>query len=301
MIPITLVTGFLGSGKTSLLKEIIKQNSDRKFVYLVNEFSPADIDCKLINNTTSGTVSIPGGSIFCKCLVTQFIHQLSDIPDKFSKPDHPVERVVIEASGIADPKVIRKMLRETHLSATYELQAVVSVVDPVSFPKLLNTLPNIRSQIEAADIIFLNKIDLVSDSQVNQTEISIREITPQTPIIKTTHCQFTGNILSMISKSPDLTGEYAKCADPHYSTMILKNNIHSVKQIKSIIEPIAEDIYRLKGFLKTDTETYYLDYSASGWEISSPFTETDGSGISIIVNGANRKKVIDYLKDLELL
>lgn len=171
MIPITLVTGFLGSGKTTLLKQIIKQNRDRKFVYLINEFSTEDIDGALISNDDTDTITIPGGSIFCKCLVTQFVSQLSKIPEHFSN----VERVIIEASGIADPKVIRKMLKETHLSETYELQSVISVIDPLSFLKLLHTLPNIRSQIEAADLVIINKTDLANQAQNDHAATVVRE------------------------------------------------------------------------------------------------------------------------------
>ena len=68
MIPIRLVTGFLGSGKTTLLKNLIRQNQSRRLAFLVNEFSPTDIDGSLIANLTPDYLSIPGGSIFCRCL-----------------------------------------------------------------------------------------------------------------------------------------------------------------------------------------------------------------------------------------
>ena len=79
MLSICLVTGFLGTGKTTFLKNIVARNRDRKIVYLINEFSAHDIDGAIVSAENPNVVSIPGGSIFCKCLVTEFIGQLSKI------------------------------------------------------------------------------------------------------------------------------------------------------------------------------------------------------------------------------
>jgi len=74
------VTGFLGSGKTTFLKHIVEQYRERRLVYLVNEFSPHDIDGAIVSQKNPNVVAIPGGSIFCKCLVTEFIDRLESIP-----------------------------------------------------------------------------------------------------------------------------------------------------------------------------------------------------------------------------
>ncbi len=297
MIPITLVTGFLGSGKTTLLKQIIEQNRDRKFVYLVNEFSPNDVDGVLINNEDADTITIPGGSIFCKCLVTQFVSQLSNIPKHFSN----VEGVVIEASGIADPKVIRKMLKETHLSEIYQLQSVISVIDPLSFPKLLHTLPNIRSQIEAADLVIINKTDLANQSLTDHTAKTVQEINSNAQILRTSYCKIDSDILTIISKSTDLSGEYALCRDPHYCILLLRNKTVTVDQLKTAISPVADDIYRLKGFIATNNEFYYIDYSDSGWELTPAPQSVHETSISVIVNGENHRKIVEHFENLNLL
>lgn len=301
MIPITLITGFLGCGKTTLLKQIIEKNHNRKFVYLVNEFSPADVDSALINNETTDTVTIPGGSIFCKCLVTQFISQLKQIPERFSTDDQPVEKVIIEASGIADPKVIRKMLEETHLSDTYRLQSLISVIDPLSFSKLLHTLPNIRSQIEAADLVIINKIDLVAKSQTDQTEIAVSEINSNAEIIKTNYCKMETDIFRQVSSSSNKSGEYALCRDPHYSILLLRNKSVTIDQLKAAILPISDDIYRLKGFIVTNKDIYYIDYSVSGWEVTLAPQSVHETSVSVIVNGEHHRKVVEHFQNLNLL
>lgn len=100
MLPICLVTGFLGTGKTTFLKKIVEQNRDRKIVYLINEFSAHDVDGAIVSAENPDVVSIPGGSIFCHCLVTRFIGQLRKITEERGGFDG----VVIEASGMANPK-----------------------------------------------------------------------------------------------------------------------------------------------------------------------------------------------------
>ena len=113
MIPLILVTGFLGSGKTTLLKRIASQAAGAKIVYLVNEFSFQNVDGELLEQEGVEAVVIPGGSIFCHCLVTDFIGHLSSVPARFGTAENPVEAVVVEASGIANPRVIQQMLSET--------------------------------------------------------------------------------------------------------------------------------------------------------------------------------------------
>lgn len=138
LIPICLVTGFLGAGKTTFLKTITRQHLRQRLVYLVNEFSPRDIDSAIVSEVYPDVVSVPGGSIFCKCLVTQFMSHLQQIPSRFGTP----EGLVIEASGMANPGVMASMLRETRLDAQYRLARIISVIDPGSFHKLRRTLPH---------------------------------------------------------------------------------------------------------------------------------------------------------------
>ena len=105
MTALSLVTGFLGSGKTTYLRRLVNQYRDRRLVFLVNEFSPVDIDGPLLGSVEDDVLSLPGGSIFCTCLVTEFISTLKSIPERFGR-EAPVEGVIIEASGIANPKVV---------------------------------------------------------------------------------------------------------------------------------------------------------------------------------------------------
>ncbi|HKL22735.1 MAG TPA: GTP-binding protein, partial [Tichowtungia sp.] len=238
MLPICLVTGFLGTGKTTFLKNIVATNRDRKIVYLINEFSAHDVDGAIVSVENPDVVSIPGGSIFCHCLVTEFIGQLKKIAARADVPpairtagvspaqhDGCCEGVVIEASGMANPKVIEQMLAETGLDEQFRLATVISVLDPNSFLKLRRTLPNILAQVEAADVVLINKTDCCAPEQIDETRTAVQELNPAADRIQTIRCEVDLDLFAEHPKafggagaSRGLQGDYAKCRDPNYET-----------------------------------------------------------------------------------
>jgi len=112
MIPIGLVAGFLGSGKTTLLARWAERHRGRKLVYLVNDLGTVNVDTAWLEQHHERVASIPGGSIFCRCLVTEFLARLREVIERHDTPESPVEGVVIEASGMANPLVMADLLRE---------------------------------------------------------------------------------------------------------------------------------------------------------------------------------------------
>ena len=281
MIPICLVTGFLGSGKTSFLKAVAARHADERIVYLVNEVSPLDVDGALLEELDEGVVAIPGGSIFCRCLVTEFIARLTEIPERFG----PVAGVVIEASGIADPRVIAQLLAETELDEVYDLATIVTVVDPASLPKLVHTLPNITAQIEAADVALLNKTDLFDEESAAATEALVREITPHAEIIRTVQCEVD---LELFGEAParEMTGDYALCMDPNYEKLELEFRAPvDMGKLMAGLTAARDDIYRAKGFVPTRSGLYYLDMSTAGLTTQLVDRDDVALGLAIITRG----------------
>lgn len=288
MIPICLVTGFLGTGKTTLLKRIVDGNRERRIVYLINEFSAQDIDGAIVSKDNPNVVSIPGGSIFCKCLVTEFIGQLKRIADDWGGG----EGVVIEASGMANPKVIEEMLNETGLDGTYRLASIVSVVDANSFLKLRHTLPNILAQIEAADLILINKTDLNSAEMNAAAQVAIRDINPVAEIKSTVMC--ATEIDLFCEHAPrGMQGEYAKCRDPNYAAFETAERVDP-DRLEHFIESNSDYIYRVKGFIEGEL----FDYSTTGTvrtALNKPATSTR---LAWIVKGGAEDRLKRRLKTL---
>lgn len=260
MIPICLVTGFLGSGKTTFLRHLVERLAQRRIIYLVNELSEVDVDGALLGEVEDDVVAIAGGSIFCRCLASEFIAQLSTLPERFGNFDG----AVIEASGIADPRVMQQLLVETGLEQVYALSSIVTVVDPGTFPRLLHTLDKVRAQVEAADVVLINKIDQYSARQVEEAEGLVRQIKPGVRVVRTEHCRAE---LELFGPAPAraLAGEYAPCRDPNYGTLTAQfPGPVDLGRLMAALAGLRGEIYRAKGFVPATDGIYYLDLSPAG-------------------------------------
>lgn len=275
MIPLTMVTGFLGTGKTTFLKKIAGKHADDRIVYLINEFSPQDMDGIQLEQTTSNVMTIPGGSIFCRCLAGQFIDHLTEIPKRFHHPGKPVTGVLIEASGVADPRVAARMLAESRLDKVYEFRRVVCLVDPGSVHKLLQTLPNMRAQMQSADTILINKTDCFDDVEVERTEQTVRALAPDAKVLRTAYCNVDIDIFGESGVMLMHGGDYAKCRDPDYERLLVECTQPVASDwLRDKIEALAPDIYRAKGrFSGQDGARKWLEHTSTGTTVK-PDTNT---------------------------
>ena len=299
MIPLALVTGFLGSGKTTFLKQLARRYRGRKIVFLVNEFSAKDVDGALLARETPDVVSVAGGSIFCRCLVTEFIARLRELPARFGTPAAPVEAVVVEASGIANPAVAGQMLREAQIDRQYDLTDVVAIVDPGSFGKLLRTLPNIRAQIEGASHILINKTDAYPAALVGQTETFVREINPAVTPVRTTFGAANVELFGARFTGAQ-GGELAPCSDPNFATFnVPLDRDLDLDRFRAALEAVKDDVYRIKGFVVAAGRRLYLDYSASGLRVEET-AEQRPSELVFILRGPATAAARRFLNDVRM-
>lgn len=299
-IPIWLVTGFLGSGKTTLLRRIVKATQQRRVLFLVNEFSAVDVDAGLIEQDGGTALGIPGGSIFCRCLVTEFVSTLQRVVAWAA--ESPIEGVVIEASGMADPGAMGRLLVETRLDDRFEVAQVVSVVDPGTFGKLCHTLPNIVHQVAAADLVLVNKVDLHTETFLDQLEGQLARINPRAARLR---CARADVPLELILASPqsaghgELMGEFAMCRDPNYcrDTVTIDRTV-SESRIRAFIEAAGDDLYRAKGYLHTDAGMRYVDYSAKLLRILPTDMTVQDTMLVVIWNGYGNGQVEAAMESL---
>ena len=284
MIPIVLVTGFLGCGKTTLLKRFVDQHRSRRFLYLVNEFSPQDVDGVLLQSEGVEVIAIPGGSLFCNCLVTDFIRTLTGIAKQF--PD--LEAVIIEASGMANPKVIEQMLVDTKLDGEYRLSQIISVIDPVSFRKLKAMLPNLSAQIEAAYTVLINKVDLASEAELDQCRADVAALNPDADVQLAEHCSVDLELLPERC-CKGLQGEYALCSDPNYETFTTEQAMERNK-LREILERFGEAAYRVKGQAVLSGELQRVEFASGQLDIA-PGTPDAPRGLVWIVRGGEGETI----------
>ncbi len=295
MIPLALVTGFLGSGKTSFLKHAVARYRGRRVVFLVNEFSPLDIDGELVQREDADVVAVPGGSIFCKCLVTEFIGQLKRIAHDY--PD--AEGVIVEASGMANPAVVGGMLSETKLDSIYELATVVAVVDPGSFLKLQHTLPNVADQVRAAQVVLLNKIDCHDAATLAETERVLRRLNADAQLEATTMGRSDIDLFAPPAPAPDVEGEFALCRDPNYRSEVLdaKGDIN-LDQVAEALRALGDDCYRAKGYVPAGGRLHFFDLSSSGLSVTPTEREGTEGRMAVILRGAAPEATTAALRQL---
>lgn len=295
MIPIALITGFLGSGKTTLLRNIDQRHENRRLAFLVNEFSAADVDGRILESCIGPVVALPGGSIFCACLVSEFIRTLEDLPGLFATEDTPLDGVVIEASGIANPKVIARMLRETGLDQVYTLATVVAVVDPGTFPILLETLPNIVQQVETCDYAIINKTDLFDPPSVDHCETGVCRINPQATVIRTAFCETVPPLFKGASRAVQMDGDYAACIDPNYARASVRlDHEIDLARLEGALKTLGDKLYRVKGFVPSQGKAWHIDFTRDGIVVN-PAPEAEGPCDLVFIGPGEAAEAINLL------
>lgn len=166
VLPLTIIGGFLGSGKTTLVNALLANPRGRKIAVLVNDFAEVNIDEQLISFRSDDVIGLTNG---CACCATngELVRALRSIA---TRPDLP-DAIVLEASGLADPRGIAQVAL-AHPAT--RLDAFVTVVDGESFPTYLDDerfRPTVLSQLSAADIVLISKTDLLPDEGIGVREL----------------------------------------------------------------------------------------------------------------------------------
>lgn len=179
-IQLTVIGGFLGAGKTTLLNALLRDAGDRRLAVLVNDFGAINIDAELVQSRDGEMVSLKNGCICCG-VAGDFIGELALLRDRADPPEH----VVVEASGVADPGAI-VVLGDM---PGYRKDAAVVVADAETVRERAGddvTGHQILGQLRAADLLVLNKTDLVEPGRLAETHAWLREIAgPSTAIVET--------------------------------------------------------------------------------------------------------------------
>jgi G3E family GTPase len=154
------------------------------------------------------------------------------------------------------------MLEETRLDRVYELRTIVSVIDPGTFLKLIHTLPNVISQVQACDVALVNKTDLHEEAVLRQVEQEIERINPRAKLIRSSYCRSEIDILAAPARLP-LEGEYALCKDPNYQSFTVHvGEPLDLGLLLAELDRIKDDVYRIKGFVPVSEGTVYVDVAA---------------------------------------
>ncbi|NWA02920.1 CobW family GTP-binding protein [Pseudomonas gingeri] len=173
-IPVTVISGFLGAGKTTLVNHLLEQTSTLQIGIVVNEYGEVGIDGQLIVAEEQALIEINNGCVCC----TVRADLLASIKTLLQRDGPPLDRLIIETSGLADPApVLQTFLVDPQLRQQVELESLVTVVDARHFRQQLDN-GIVREQVAFADAIILNKRDLVDDTTLADLDRQIRQLNP---------------------------------------------------------------------------------------------------------------------------
>jgi G3E family GTPase len=180
-IPVTVLTGYLGAGKTTLLNRILTEQHGKRFAVIVNEFGEIGIDNDLVVGADEEVFEMNNGCICCTVR-----GDLIRIIDGLMKRKGKFDAIVVETTGLADPApVAQTFFVDEDVSARTKLDAVVTVADAKYLTQRLKDAPEAKNQIAFADVIVLNKTDLVDANELKDVETRIRAINPYAKLHKT--------------------------------------------------------------------------------------------------------------------
>ncbi|MBI4015141.1 MAG: GTP-binding protein [Candidatus Aenigmarchaeota archaeon] len=289
--PVVLITGYLGSGKTTLLRKVIEEMKGRKIAVLMNEFGSIGIDGRVLKGKAVEMVELSGGCVCCS-LTGEFEAAVKEILEKI-KPEY----IFVETTGLAEPDTIVGLLQDT--IADVRIDSIICIADADSllrFPTLGHTG---RVQIELADIILLNKIDLVPSEKLLEIEHMLRELNPKAEITRTNHCS-----VSIVY----LLGLYTpKEIETHEKEEHIQEEFFSFKsaavfnreKFESFSSGLPENIFRAKGFIVFPEGGFLFNFVAGRFELE-PFP-TKATELVFIGGCANsvKESLFDKLKECE--
>jgi G3E family GTPase len=301
-IPFYLITGFLGSGKTTFLKNVLDHYADdHRLAIVQNEFAPGQVDGQELKRSGKyfELLEVNKGSVFCVCLLSDFEKSLVKFVDEI-QPD----KVLLEATGLADPIAIGELLESSELKKRFYLAQVFCVIDAVNFLKLEPTMTRLRHQVRIADTVLINKTDLL-EGAADEIISTIKRYNPFCEIIETTYCQFDRSPWSLdeienpvaVSKIETELGLEPGGRPDVESKVIRTTRKASASQFSDKIKQLGDVLYRIKGFVCLDDGSVAAIQSSFG-TTEIKFVDDYQGPSEIILMGPDLQKSADLYRSI---
>jgi G3E family GTPase len=274
-LPVTIITGFLGSGKTTLVNHILANHHGARIGVIVNDLSEVNIDAELIVRTDAAIVELTNGCICCS-LNGDFIEAVFRIIGHDRAPDY----LVVETSGVSDPMPLALTFLRSELRDRVRLDSVITVADAENFAPARFASEAVRNQFAYGDVVVLNKCDRVDNARLDVIEQAIVAAAPPARIIRAVHCQVPlALILSVGLFAPERFFESRKfdkgngsgdshghlVSDGFESLSFCADQALAVHKFQEFLETLPDNVYRGKGLLWiAENDSHYVFHLIAG-------------------------------------
>jgi G3E family GTPase len=248
-IAVTVVSGFLGAGKTTLLNRMVRRAEGRRLAVIVNDFGELNIDAAIVSEVTDAVVSLQNGCICCT-VQEDLLAQLTSMAQLQPR----LERIVIECSGVSDPQRIVQTLAYPQLRSQMQLDMVITVVDATRHLQLEGEYARLaRAQVAAADLLLLNKTDLVDDQQLQ----TLREaLGARTRVHASVQAQLPDALWldSELDLEPRALKPMTRVSTDDHSEMFSSwlwqdTAALDVERLRSWLQALPREVFRVKGLV----------------------------------------------------
>jgi G3E family GTPase len=275
-VRLNLLFGFLGSGKTTLVRRVLEErSSDVPMAVIVNEFGDVSIDGQILEGRAVDMVELTSGCVCCT-LKGSLLNAIEELEERAG-----VQQIVVEATGVAQPGDMLETLDDPTLKLGLDLGPLVTVVDAGKFAKIRTMLGDFYTQqVANADIILLNKTDLVSVEVLDDVQAQIRELNPEASIVFTEQCDVEPDMVlegtsqvahlehaGMHHHDHDDEHDHAHPA-PADSFVLDAGGDWRRRDVERFFAELPDAVWRAKGFMHIDGAPCLVQYTMGQLDIT---------------------------------
>ncbi|MCC6446476.1 MAG: GTP-binding protein [Armatimonadetes bacterium] len=263
-IPVILLTGYLGAGKTTLANRILDYwlAGSLRPAMVINEFGSVSIDARLLDAGREPLFEINRGSLFCTCTQDTMVKVMVQMAGY--RP--PRDTVLMEATGVADTATLAGTLSIGPIRGRFRVAQNICLVDAYLFPKVCETLPVVPRQIEQASAVLLNKTDLVEPEALAAVEETVRRLNPSLPIIETRYADIDPAHLLALSDGWK-SGKAQASAPPIFAMQVTleTEGVLDRPRLAAFLDSQVSGLLRGKGPVSLREGVYLVEWVRQGW------------------------------------